>query len=112
MDPLAFFIHLNPGVYTPPLFEEGVSKTYVYVDPEDDHLMGLVIGKNGYYFKAITHASRTRYIWYNRNTHLIEIWGAAHCLMNAVQRINHRIDFVKRYIAAPQNVMSIEEDSI
>jgi hypothetical protein len=112
MDPLAFFVHFNPGVYTPPLFEEGVCKTYVYVDPADDHLMGLVIGKNGYYFKAITRASRTRYIWYNKQTHLIEIWGSAHCLMNAVQRIHRRIDLVKEYLSSVPEPMEIENSTV
>jgi hypothetical protein len=37
--------------------------------------MGLIIGKEGFYFKKITEASGVMLIWYNKREEIVEIFG-------------------------------------
>ena len=87
------------GVYTPPTvctfqqnnvvpLEQHCLKVNVTISPT---LMKFVIGKNGYYFNAITKASGTNYIWYKREEGIIEIWGPPHKLVNAKDRLEKRM---------------------
>jgi hypothetical protein len=66
--------HTNnkPARYSPPRF---TTYTNVYVPRSMRHLMGLVIGKEGRAFKAITHVAHVDSIWYNGQVGLIEVWA-------------------------------------
>ena len=62
---------MMPKIYNPP--PHGYCKTMPIHDATN---IGLVIGKNGTIFNAITHQTPdVNYIWYNRNSKCIEIWG-------------------------------------
>lgn len=54
-------------------------------------LISNIIGENGKVFKAITKQSKVKYIWYNDQTNVIEVWGDEIYINNAVERIKNRI---------------------
>ena len=91
----------SSGVYNPP--------QYVYLN--NAHLMPVsvkfvpltiphewmkfVIGTNGYYFNAITHASKVCYIWYHEHIAMIEIRGPWYNLDEAERRLLQRMNHIK-----------------
>ena len=83
------FAYNTPGTYNPPLHSH-----YSEVRVPDDLLphMGSVIGKAGFYFKAITQAARVYYIWFNPARQAVEVWGPERRLGNAIGRILRRFD--------------------
>jgi len=82
---------IQPGVYCPP----NAFYCEVPLEEGEETLMGGVIGRQGFYFKAITSATRVYYIWYAENRKVIEIWGPERRLPLAVERIRQRIQRVK-----------------
>lgn len=54
-----------------------------------------IMGKDGVVFKKITEKSGVDYIWWNRETKVIEIWGPHHRLMYADSLIHDRIKFIE-----------------
>lgn len=59
-----------PKVYSPP----NTPFTVLDVRGLNDDVLKRVIGKNGYYVKAITHRG-LGYIWLNKNTGFFEIYA-------------------------------------
>lgn len=54
----------------------------------EENIMKRLIGKEGYYFKNITVKFKLRYVWYDKESGQIQIWGS-----------NPKIfEFVKKYI--------------
>jgi len=82
---------INPGVYSPP----NAFYCEVPLEEGEDELMGGVIGRHGFYFKAITSATKVYYIWYAEERKVIEIWGPEKRLPLAIERVRQRIDRVK-----------------
>jgi len=79
------------GVYLPP----SAHYTEVPLDEEDQNRIGLIIGKNGFYFKRITEAARVYYLWYNPKRCAVEIWGPEKRLGNAIGRVKNRLQAAK-----------------
>ena len=62
---------MTPTIYNPP--NHGYCKT-LYI--QNSSKIGHIIGKKGSVFKAITHQTHgINYIWYNKSSKHIEIWG-------------------------------------
>lgn len=66
---------ITPGIYSPPnsLYSQ------VVVPTECIRLMPMIIGKVGYHFKNITSISGATYIWFNKESNVIEVWGPKRC---------------------------------
>jgi len=63
--------------------------------------IGYVIGRNGFYFKKITEASGTSYIWFNKKTSKIEIY----CLDTSLDMSSHSFHHADDVIGAtPEDV--------
>lgn len=86
---------LTPKTYNPP--PHGDCKTINIIDISN---IGLVIGKNGFVFNAITHQTpNVNYIWYNKSSKCIEIWGdTIKDIEIACDKINTRIHEVDKMI--------------
>lgn len=64
--------------------------------------IGYVIGRNGYYFKKITEASGASFIWFNKNTSVVEIYcldtpfnmtsGSFHCADDVIGATPEDVD--------------------
>ena len=82
-----------PKFYNPP--PKGFCKK---VDLHTTDNIGLVIGKNGAVFNAITHQTPDlTYIWFNRQTKSIEVWGDTPMSVHmGYRKILDRIDFVRK----------------
>lgn len=80
-------------MYNPPLEQ---SKSIIKLSMDVIPLMWKVIGKEGRVFKAITRKSEVKYIWYDKNTNNIEIWGNKMNLMKAEVLLSDRINSVTK----------------
>lgn len=96
---------LEIGVFTPPVLltldeqknvlykpEEHIREIPVEINPE---YMKFVIGTQGYYFNAITKASNTSYIWYDKENAVIKVWGPVGNLDDAEKRLRDRMDDIE-----------------
>lgn len=96
---------MMPKIYNPP--SSGICKS-IYLD--DISHIGLVIGKNGAVFNAITHQTPgILYIWFNKNTKCIEVWGdnttsINHAFEKIWQRINY-VDSLNKYDIVHTNLL-------
>jgi hypothetical protein len=54
--------------------------------------MRQLIGKNGCNFKNLTQNLNLQYIWWNKKTNVIELWGNHHNLLSAKTYIQKFID--------------------
>ena len=63
-----------PNVYSPPIELGHHLYMFPLLDNEKEHI-GHIIGKNGFYFKQLTHNTfGVSYIWYNEYNGMIELW--------------------------------------
>ena len=76
--------------YTPP---SDCLYTELPVDQGLQHeTMYKVIGKEGRVFNSITYESRCKYIWWNKERNVVEIWGPNYRALNdAKLRLNLRL---------------------
>lgn len=88
---LPYNYSFTPGTYNPP----DAFYCEVKLNPDEPSLMRTVIGREGFYFKAITSATKVYYIWYSRERSVVEIWGPESRLELAMERVRQRIDRVK-----------------
>jgi hypothetical protein len=95
-----------PGVYNPPvgiqvyttqnipIAQIPISVRYVPVLVPSVY-MKFVIGTNGYYFNAITRASNVDYIWYHKESNVIEIRGFEGYMNEAENRLISRMKYIE-----------------
>jgi len=57
--------------YNPPSGQENITISGLF----ENEIIRLLIGKGGCHFKRITEESGASYIWHNRDTNVIEIFG-------------------------------------
>ena len=73
--------------YSPP--NTFYSQTYGLFENQD---MYKFIGKNGAHFKFLTTKLEVEYIWWNKETNIIEIWGPHHKLKFAKKVLDDKMD--------------------
>lgn len=66
--------------------------------------MKFVIGTNGYYFNAITRASKVDYIWYHQESNMIEIRGFEGYMTDAENRLISRMKYIESTVL--KNILS------
>lgn len=82
---------MMPKVYNPPT--HGICKKIVL---DDVTHIGLIIGKNGSVFNAITHQTPgVEYIWYDKDTKSIEVWAETiNGIQLAFEKLWQRVNYV------------------
>lgn len=95
-----------PGVYNPPvgiqvctvqnipIAQIPISVRYIPVLIPSVY-MKYVIGTSGYYFNAITRASKVDYIWYHQESNMIEIRGFEGYMNDAENRLISRMKYIE-----------------
>lgn len=75
---------------------------YCHVSVKDysDDVMDKVMGYKGAYFKAFTEVMKLKYVWWNKETQVIELWGQFKRMKEAREAMVHRIEDV---ITASEN---------
>ena len=73
--------------YSPP--NTFYTQLYGLIDNED---MYKFIGKNGAHFKSITKYMNVDYIWWNKDTKVIEIWGPHNRIMHCKNKIQEKLE--------------------
>jgi len=84
--------------YSPP--NTFYTQIYGLIENED---MYKFIGKNGAHFKSLTKYLNLDYIWWNKETNIIEIWGPHHKLHYSKNKIQEKLEkFIKNKQVAPK----------
>ncbi len=83
------------GRYSPPVLDNTILSTHVDVPQDLQDKMGLVIGRDGQFFKYITHWSGAVYIFYRQDIGKIEIWGWEANLQRAAYLLNLHFNDVR-----------------
>jgi|TARA_B110000114_G_scaffold77939_1_gene82578 hypothetical protein len=99
----------NPGVYTPPL---NCHYTQLPTVGVSDEIMKISIGKNGSVFKAITNQANVNYVWYNKESLFVEIWGPEQNLPDATKRVFDRIQKIITKVANGEIVLKNKTELI
>ena len=96
----------NSGVYNPPREQQMITMDASF-EPD---VLKQVIGRDGCYFKQITEQTGVSYIWHQRDSKKIEIWGPQNLLQLAVSSIQYRIYMVMMKMS--QNNQPLSPNSI
>jgi ATP phosphoribosyltransferase regulatory subunit HisZ len=59
---------------------------------EEQEDMFQFIGKNGSHFKFLTEKLKIKYIWWNKDSNIIELWGPHNKLANARKQMEEKMD--------------------
>ena len=76
-----------PGVYDPPV----AHYRHFPLTSEQLENVAKIIGKDGCHFIRITKKARVRYIWFNQERGVVEIWGPHDNLMKAQSLLEKHI---------------------
>lgn len=72
--------------------EQNTHYRHIRLNEQEENNIWRIMGKEGKVFKAITNRSRCKYIWYNKEKGVIEIWGPYDTLMTADELVKERIN--------------------
>jgi hypothetical protein len=70
---------------------------------DEEHVKHL-IGHQGITFKNITRKTNVYYIWYDKQNHVIKIWGTQYHTLNAIKMIHETLDKVRITIQKHEQV--------
>ena len=80
-----------------PPFKNG--EDYTELDASDDEETNAVaFGKSGYYLKQITEKHEIAYLYHNRKSNKIEIWGESRKFDNVIEDIKKRYKNAENYL--------------
>lgn len=68
---------------------------HVKVDTLEDEDILKMMGKSGKFFKYVTRVCGARYIWWNQEKKVIEIWGSYECMGKTYNMISNQVDKLK-----------------
>ena len=74
--PIAHYAHLNLVQEFGPIYEDEIK---------------AIVGEHGANFKTITKDSGVKYIWLNKDTNCIEIWGSENNVPIAMKKLIHHV---------------------
>ena len=77
-------------VYTPPISHY----SHISVANIDDAIINEIMGYKGAYFKTFTSTMKLKYVWWNKETNVIELWGSFDRMSAAHNVMQNRIDDV------------------
>ena len=80
-----------------PPFKNGEDYTE-YDASENEEMNAVAFGKSGYYLKQITEKNGIAYLYHNRNTNKIEIWGESRKFDRVITEIKNRYENAKNYL--------------
>ena len=85
-----------------PPFKNGEDYTE-YEASKNEEMNAVAFGKSGYYLKQITEKNGIAYLYHNRNTNKIEIWGNKNKFTKVIKQINNHLDYATRVISTRTN---------
>lgn len=90
---------IEPNVYSPPYKVPGVACMFLELPPDVD--VGRLVGADGRAFNAITKQSGALYLWHDRDTGCVEVWGQPGPAADAMRRVQSRVQRLTSEQAAP-----------
>ena len=89
--------------------EQNTHYRHIRLKEEEEKNIWKIMGKEGKVLKAITSRSRCKYIWYNKENGVVEIWGPHENIMTADELVKERIN--KITMSINQEEKKEEEDN-
>lgn len=75
-------------VYSPPI----AHYSHIDVSHVPPSVMDEIMGYKGAYFKAFTQAMRLKYVWWNKDTSVVELWGPYEHMLESQSVMLQRIE--------------------
>ena len=95
-DSPALNYNYNDPNHKPP-FKNGEDYTE-YMASDNEETNAVAFGKGGYYLKKITEKYGIAYLYHNRDTNKIEIWGESRKFDYVILQINKRYENAVNYV--------------
>lgn len=92
----------TPGEYNPP-----IAHYRHFQAPEDVNTTLKAMGKEGRVFIAITKSAGVKYIWWNKDDNIIEIYGPKNRLEDAEKRVKDRIRWIENKDKEEENTTTV-----
>jgi hypothetical protein len=83
-------------VYNPPI----AHYSHISVKDVSEEQMKRIMGVNGSYFKSFTEVTGLKYVWWNKENNVIELWGSEYVMLDARYIMNNRIKDVQNLTQA------------
>ena len=90
--------------YNPPV---GTNYSQVKLAVEEIPHIFRIMGKGGKWFKTFTQNNRLKYVWFNKDRGVIELWGAHDVLEKSVPIMERRINNVMSKIDVSHEVEEV-----
>lgn len=79
--------------YNPPLS----NYAHINVKTLNENVIQKIMGLKGSWFKKFTELSQLKYVWYNSELKVIELWGSHENIEMATPIIKSRISMLTKY---------------
>lgn len=84
--------------YQPPI---GTNYSQVKLLPEEVKHVDRIMGKGGRWFKMFTQKNRLKYVWFNKERGVIELWGSHDSIERGLPIMERRINIIMSKIDDP-----------
>jgi len=91
--------------YQPPI---GTNYSQVKLLPEEVKYVGRIMGKGGRWFKMFTQKNRLKYVWFNKERGVIELWGSHDSIERGLPVVERRINIIMSKINDPLEIQDPE----
>lgn len=99
--PLSNYDYTDPN-HKPP-FTNG--EDYTEIDASyNEEMNAIAFGKGGYYLKQITEKNMIAYLYHDRNTNKIGIWGESRKFDSVIWDITKRFEKATNYLSNKKNL--------
>ena len=106
--PVPNYDYKNPN-HKPP-FTNG--EDYTEIDASyDSEMNAIAFGKNGYYLKQITEKNGIAYLYHERNTNKIGIWGESRKFDSVIWDIKKRFENATNYLNN-KKILNVNVDNV
>jgi len=75
--------------YNPPVAH------YAHFKVDQTSIKGILraIGKNGCRFKELTEKLNLKYLWWNKDLNIIEVWGGEHAVEHGMPKVKKFVEY-------------------
>ena len=91
--------------YQPPI---GTHYSQVELLAEEVKHIDRIMGKGGRWFKMFTQKNRLKYVWFNKERGVIELWGSHDSIERSLPIVERRINIIMSKVGVPHEIQDSE----
>jgi len=84
--------------YCPPV---GSNYSQVSLSADEAQHIFRIMGKGGKWFKNFTHKQKLKYVWFNKERSVIELWGRHDYIENSIPIVKSRVANIMLKVSQP-----------